>query len=206
MVTTCRKVASLEARLISRHRLETYCLFVDWYWLPPSDSSYKEARGREGEPIARRTPLGWTCVGYPEGNIDLDVYTNFSQMTSFTVNISGSDVDEINSTLKKLLDIDSAGILNQKTVLDADDKIALKKAEKSFRFIDGRYEIRIPWKKEFYQMVNNHKTAMKRFKTTEKRLVRKPELLKAYEEVIGSYWDKGYIRKVPVTEKQPGCK
>ena len=47
-------------------------------------------------------------MAYPEGNIDHDVYTNFSQMTSFTVNISGSDVDEINSTLKKFWYIDTA--------------------------------------------------------------------------------------------------
>ena len=104
-------------------------------------SSYKEVRGQDGEPIARRTPLGWTCVGYPEGNIDHGAHTNFSNMTLFTVGRSASDVDEINSTMKRFWDIDSAGIFTQKTVVDADEKAALKKAENSFRCIDGRYEI-----------------------------------------------------------------
>ena len=169
-------------------------------------SSYKYGRAREGEPIARRTPLEWTCVVYPEGNIDHDVNTYFSQMTLFTVNRSGSDVDEINSTLQKFWYMDSAGIVNQKTVVDADEEIALKKAEKSFKFINGRYEIGIPWKTELHQMENNYKIVMKRIQNTGKHLLRKLDLMKAYEEVIDSYLDKGYIRKVPVTDNQPGCK
>ena len=169
-------------------------------------SSYEEVRGREGEPIASRTLLGWTCVGYPEGNIDHDAHTNFSQNTFFTIKRSGSDVAEINSTMKKFWEIDSAGITTQKTIVDTGEKAALKKAENSFRFIDGRYEIGIPWKEELHQMVNNHKMAMKRLQNTEKRLLKKPDLMKAYDEVIDNYLDKGYIRRVSIAEKQPDSK
>lgn len=70
-------------------------------------------------------------------------------MTLFT--IIRSDVDEINSILKKFWDIDSAGTFTQTTVIDADKKAALKKAENSFIFIDGRYEVGIPWTKIFIQ-------------------------------------------------------
>ena len=167
-------------------------------------SSYKEARGKEGEPIARRTPLGWTCIGCPEGNIVHDIHTNVSMATFFTTN--RSDVDEINSTMKKFWDIDSAGIFTQTTVVDTEEKAALKKAENSFRFIDGRYEVGIPWKEDTHRMVNNHKMAMKRPQNTEKRLLKNPDVMKAYDEVIDNYLDKGYIRKVPVTEKQPESK
>ena len=90
--------------------------------------SYKEVRGQEGEPIARRTPLGWTCVGCPEGKNIPDAHTNFS-MTLFTT--SRCDVDEINSTMKKFWDIDSAGTFTQTTVVDTDEKAALQKAENS---------------------------------------------------------------------------
>ena len=73
-----------------------------------------------------------------------DAHTNFGMMTLFTT--SRCDVDEINSTMKKYWDIDSAGTLTQATVEDADEKTALQKAEDSFRFIDGRYEFGVPWK------------------------------------------------------------
>ena len=55
-------------------------------------------------------------------------------------------------------------------------------------------------------MVNNHKMAMKRLQNTEKRLLTNPDVMKAYDEVIDQYLDKGYIRKVPVSEKQPDSK
>ncbi|XP_065052322.1 uncharacterized protein LOC135681677 [Rhopilema esculentum] len=164
--------------------------------------SYEEVRGQEGEPIARRTPLGWTCVGCPEGKKIPD--THFSKTTLFTT--SRSDVDEINSTMKKFWDIDSAGTFTQTTVVSPDEKAALEKAENSFRFIDGRYEVGVPWKEDSYRMVNNHKMAMKRLQNTEKRLLKNPDVMKAYDEVIDQYLDKGYIRKVPVSEKQPDSK
>eukprot|EP00795_Rhopilema_esculentum_P005739 gene5739-10996_t len=164
--------------------------------------SYEEVRGQEGEPIARRTPLGWTCVGCPEGKKIPD--THFSKTTLFTT--SRSDVDEINSTMKKFWDIESAGTFTQTTVVSPDEKAALEKAENSFRFIDGRYEVGVPWKEDSYRMVNNHKMAMKRLQNTEKRLLKNPDVMKAYDEVIDQYLDKGYIRKVPVSEKQPDSK
>ena len=75
-------------------------------------SSCKEEGEGEGEPIVRQTLLELICVGYPESNIAHDVRTNFSKMTLFTINGSVSDVDEINSTMKKFWDIDSAGIFS----------------------------------------------------------------------------------------------
>ena len=98
--------------------------------------SYTEARRQEGEPIARRTTLGWTCVGCPESKNIPDAHPNFSMTTLFTT--SRCDFDEINSTMKKFWDIDSAGTFTQTTVMDTDEKAALQKAENSFRFIDGR--------------------------------------------------------------------
>ena len=128
--------------------------------------SYKEVRGQEGEPIARQTPLGWTCVGCPEGKNIPDAHTNFSM------------------TMKKFWDIDSAGTFTQTTVLDTDEKAALQKAEDSFRFIDGRYEVGVPWKEDSHGMANNHKMGMKRLQNTEKRLLTNPDVMKAYDEVI----------------------
>ena len=55
-------------------------------------------------------------------------------------------------------------------------------------------------------MANNHKMAMKRLQNTEKRVLKNPDVMKAYDEVIDQYLDKGYIRKVPVYEKQPDSK
>ena len=44
------------------------------------------------------------------------------------------------------------------------------------------------------------------YMNTEKRLLKNPDVMKAYDEVIDQYLDKEYIRKVPVSEKQPDSK
>ena len=62
--------------------------------------SYKEVRGQEGEPIAKRTPLGWTCVGCPEGKNIPDAHTNFSMTTLFTAS-RRSDVDKIKEVMSQ---------------------------------------------------------------------------------------------------------
>ena len=164
--------------------------------------SYEEVRGPEGELIARRTPLGWTCVGCTEGRVVSDAYANFNMTTLFTT--SRTAVNKINSTMK-FWDMDSAGTFSRITVVDTYEKDALKKAENSFKFIDGRYYIGVPWKEDSHEMLNNHKMAMKQLQNTEKCLLKNPEL-KVYDDVIDQYLNKGYIRKVPVTEKQPDSK
>ena len=39
---------------------------------------FKDVGGRSGEPVARLTPLGWTCVGSPSGFKGSDLQTSFT--------------------------------------------------------------------------------------------------------------------------------
>ena len=60
----------------------------------------QEVRGKPGEPIARLTPLGWTCIGsigseYPEVSHTDFAYTYFVKHQS--------ELEKINSTLKTIL-------------------------------------------------------------------------------------------------------
>ena len=52
-------------------------------------------------------------------------------------------------------------------------------------------------------MPDNYETAQRWLQNTEKRLCRYPEIGKCYSDVINQYEAKGYIRKVPETEKKP---
>ena len=60
----------------------------------------QEVRGKPGEPIARLTPLGWTCIGsigseYPEVSHTNFAYTYFVKHQS--------ELEKMNSTLKTIL-------------------------------------------------------------------------------------------------------
>ena len=59
--------------------------------------SLKDVKGRPGEPIARLTPLGWTCIGNPDGKTER-THANFT----FFLNES----DKLNSHLRRYWDIE----------------------------------------------------------------------------------------------------
>ena len=82
----------------------------------------------------------------------------------------------------------------------------MEKVKKSLKFVDGRYQVGIPWKENSSLLQNNYEMAFRRLQNTEQRLFKKPDIARAYSDCIEQYISKGYIRKVPVTEEQPSTK
>ena len=154
--------------------------------------------GDVGEPIARLTPLGWTCIGVPTKSV-MSNHTNFNY-TYFSQNgLKSVKVDEI---LRTFWEIEERPIRNDKT-LTIEDQPAVEKATNSIQYNDGRYQIGIPWKEDPSSLPNNYEMAFKHLKNTEKRLNRDPELKEAYSNVIENYITKKYIRKAPEEETAP---
>lgn len=74
--------------------------------------SRADVRGGEGDPVARLGPLGWTCIGSPEGKQWTGARAHISR-TLFTkdLNISVSDVCcDVDRALKKFWEIENCGI------------------------------------------------------------------------------------------------
>ena len=63
----------------------------------------EEVRGRPGDPIARLTPLGWTCVGSPGSRRTTALQTNFAS-TYFVSDLS--EIDRLSENLKRFWEID----------------------------------------------------------------------------------------------------
>ena len=153
--------------------------------------SEKDIMGKSGEPIARLTPLGWTCVGGPQTGPRNR--TNFTFMT--TTN------DDIDKLLRKYWDIEEPTENTQ--FVKADEKHALAVAAESIEYKHCHYSIALPWRQNKEDLPNNYRMACYRLENTEKRLKREPEVAEAYTEVFRKYEDKGYIRKVPNDELEP---
>lgn len=111
------------------------------------------------------------------------------------------DMNEVNTTLRRFLEIDNSGI-DDVQVLSAEDNFILDKAQQSIKFIDGHYRIAIPWKEERVFLLNNYSMALRRLQNLEKRLEKIPGVAQAYKENIETYLEKGYIRQVNSLEKQ----
>ena len=163
--------------------------------------SFKDVKGRPGEPVARLTPLGWTCVGPASTQRSGGLQTNFTH--TYFVREQQENSDEISNLLRRFWEIENYGTSTEFHLLTTDEKASLEKLEESIRYVDGRYQVAIPWKDDEPALPNNYEMALRRILNTEKRLLKNPEIGEAFTNNINQYLEKGYIRRLDPTEKSP---
>ena len=152
-----------------------------------------EIKGEPNEPVARLTPLRWTCVG---GINEPVLSTNF-------VTDNNQDLVSINNIIRKLWELEGDNRLDAHRVLRPADTEALQIVNKSLTHKDGKYEIRILWKKD-EQFDNNYSMALNRLANTEKRLLKNAELGKKYNEIIAQYLEKQYLERADKEDTKDG--
>ena len=120
--------------------------------------SFKDVRGEPGQPIARLTPLGWTCVG-DLGKIDQhNATTNF--VRTYFVS-EEAEMEDLNVMLRQFWEIDNSG-MESVPAMSKQESLILEKAEKSITFSEGQYQIAIPWKEDKLQLPDNYIMALNR--------------------------------------------
>ena len=90
----------------------------------------QEVRGRLGEPIARLTPLGWTCVGNPDSNRQEVIHTNFA--STYIVN-DMSKTDQLTMTTKQFREIMDVSASHTIPNVQIEDQLTRKRFETSER-------------------------------------------------------------------------
>ena len=104
-------------------------------------SSQGEVRGRPGEPVARRTPLGWTCIGNFSASLDT-LHTNFAH--TYFVNDRCNGVEDINKTLQQFWDIEAMGTMPGANKNTLHDETILNSANASLALHGEQYQIGVP--------------------------------------------------------------
>ena len=107
---------------------------------PQFHTSIKEVKGKNGDPIARLTPLGWTCVGQP--------VTPTTQLTNFIRTFQLREIEDLDYTLRRFWEIENEGT-NTKSVMTADEKKTVKLVQDSIKYKDGCYEVGDSLEKRF---------------------------------------------------------
>jgi len=156
-----------------------------------------EIRGRPGEPIARLTPLGWTCVGNvgPQSSVK----THFGIFhTYFARDTESLDVTEINLSLRKFWEVEE--ITPNEVIMSGEDYRVVEQFRSSMVHVDGGYRVNISWKDGSPSLPYNYEMALQRLNNTEKGLRRRPEVQEAYQRTVLQYLDKGYVHKVDHTD------
>ena len=106
----------------------------------------EEVRGGPGEPTARLTPLGWTCIGRPGSHQRKALQTNFAS-TYFVKD--QSEIERLNGNLNRFWETDDAMTVRNdgigaSPVVRTEEKIALKTVENSMRYENNLYQVGIP--------------------------------------------------------------
>jgi len=160
---------------------------------PELHRSLREIAGATGEPIARLTPLGWTCVGGPGmGN-------TFFAKTSFVRTFHS--VDSLDEQVRRFWELEE--VSERKEEFTKKEAEILKQAMVSMKMTDGRYQVNLPWKGE--QMYNKmrRETVERRLVTLEKKFQSDQELRREYSKIIEAHEEKGYITRINEPEKSP---
>ena len=159
-----------------------------------------------GGPVARRGPLGWTCVGTISGGDSSKkrthvIRTFLSRQPNVVVRNSCCDIDQ---NLKRFWEVESCGTeTNDVDILTESEKKALDLVSESLLYQNGRYQVAVPWKDDKPKLPDNRSMATSRLHSTEKKLLQNEFVAKEYQITIEQYIQKGYLRRVPPDEKPP---
>ena len=153
----------------------------------------EEVRGQPGEPVARLTPLGWTCIGNPYSAKTTKLVTHFARTYFIRDQF---EIEEINSNLKRFWEVEEASLGKPTPIVQIQDQLAMRKVDGSLHYDQNMYRVSIPWKEDKPMLPDNYSMALKRLQNTEKRLQKSPNIRHAYSDIIKQYVAKGYVRKV----------
>ena len=146
-------------------------------------------KSENGGPFAVKTKFGWTLNG-PLGR------HSFTGNSCFFSECKSGD-DLLQEQLLKYFNREFNQLTcDNKRGLSVHDKQAMKILEESLQFINGHYQMAIPWKSSQPYLPNNREMAEQRLGCLKRRLSRDPGLRIRYTNFIDDLLVKGHARKV----------
>ncbi|XP_046841149.1 uncharacterized protein LOC124435254 [Xenia sp. Carnegie-2017] len=144
-------------------------------------------RGKDDEPVAINTCLGWVISGPLKGSSNLK-----NAHVNLVSQIATQNADSINGDVSKLWDLETLGVRETNDVHEA----LLDKIE----FNGSKYVVKLPWKQGHEHLPSNYSNSLARMKGQIKRLSSEPSLLKEYDKIIKEQLETGVIERVDESE------
>ena len=146
-------------------------------------------KGHRGQPVAVKTPLGWSLLG-PS--------LSPSMAAKCFVGLVNFKNELLHQQSRCLWETDfqpeaSSGfdVPNSRK-----DRIFLKLFKTSVVQVSGHYQLPLPWKRGVKDLPNNLSLAYRRLNSLKKRLLKDRELHDKYSSTIDTYVEKGYAKLV----------
>ena len=149
---------------------------MDYYWSVVEDENIRcDTEGL----VAVNSKLGWLLSGPLRSSKENESSTvKLATHTMFiSFNENEREVKELNNQVEKFWDLDTLGIRdNEISVYD--------KFMNDVKFVNGRYEVRLPFKEDHPLIEDNYALAVRRLEALKNKLNKNPKLLKQYDEIM----------------------
>jgi hypothetical protein len=162
----------------------------DQYW----DLVTGETRRGKSGPVALNTELGWILSG-PVASPAQDNHSTC--LIAHTLHVEGlpQDSQALDDRLKSFWELEAFGILGpERSIHD--------EFESSIRFVDGRYEVELPWKEAHPPLPDNYQLCVRRLYGLLKRLKHDPDILREYNATIQDQLRQGIVEVVEPSEEE----
>lgn len=154
--------------------------------------------GKENEPIACKTRLGWVIQGPNFKNNE-----NPSRKYSMNICDCQPNDNELHQLVKDYFSTENLGIkVSEKMLESKDNQRARSIMESTTSKKNGRYEIGLLWKNDNVELPNSYPMALKRLQCLEAKMAKDAKLADNLRNQIRQFVDKGYIRKLTPEELQ----
>ncbi len=148
-----------------------------------------EARyGEDDEPYAIRTPLGWSICGPINKQPTQDRSSHF-------ISTMHEPYQNTNINLRQFWEIERIPEYDMSPISQKDREI-LEETERSTIQVDGRYQVKLPWKKTTSEIPQTYDMALRRLESIERKLKKSPVLQERYHKAIEAYINEGYVSKL----------
>ena len=144
--------------------------------------------GKEGQPFALKTPLGWIVLGPMHQEGVQSVYCTHVQQIKEDCGIE--------DMLRQLYNKDFEDLGSNERELSAEEKEAVKTLTLGTHKDQGHYVVPLPWKAKTPELPNNRAYAIRRLEGLRKGFSAQPKLVEQYNEILMGHLRKGYIAEV----------
>ena len=142
--------------------------------------------------IAQNSVFGWIVSG---------CLSSGSSASHCNVSHQLLCVNVCDDTVRSFWELESVGIVSEDLESAVDP--VLQEFENSVDFVDGRYEVKLPWRRgASSRLQNNEKLAAIRLQNLNRRLTHEPELQVKYDSVIQDMWSSGIVEEVLLHEQK----
>ena len=148
--------------------------------------------GKTNDSIAVKTTLGWVLMS---GKNSVNKINTDRLVSNENINLD--------QQLGKFWTIESYGthsIESSKVMFNKEERRAVYVLGKATAKNGNRYEVGLLWKNEETKLSYNRDLAVNRFKSTESKVYRNPEIATKLTETVNSYIESGYDRKISKEE------